>query len=186
MSSFKLIAITNRTQCDDLCAQIRRIAALKRPDMLILREKDMPEDEYEALAREVIAVCDEAGIECVLHTFVGAARRLGHKKIHLPMPVLRENPDISKEFSLVGASTHDFSEAREAESLGASYITASNVFETDCKPGMPEKGTAWLTKMCGCVTIPVYALGGVNKKTMDEIKATPAAGACMMSGYMKM
>jgi thiamine monophosphate synthase len=32
----------------------------------------------------------------------------------------------------------------------------------------------------------VYALGGVNKKTMDEIKATPAAGACMMSGYMKM
>ena len=45
MSSFKLIAISNRTMCGDLAAQIRRIAGINRPDMLILREKDMSEAE---------------------------------------------------------------------------------------------------------------------------------------------
>lgn len=186
MSSFKLIAISDRSQCADLCAQIRRIARVNKPDMLILREKDLSEREYEALAREVIAVCSDAGIECVLHTFIGAARRLGLKKIHLPMPILLKNPDISSEFSLVGASAHDIDEARTAEALGASYITASNVFETDCKPGMPEKGIDWLTSVCESVTIPVYALGGINAGNISLIRRTPAAGACMMSGYMKM
>ncbi|MBQ3378587.1 MAG: thiamine phosphate synthase [Clostridia bacterium] len=186
MSSFKLIAISNRTQCPDLAAQIRRIAALKRPDMLILREKDLTQAEYEALARRVIHLCEDEGIECVLHTFIGAARRLGHKKIHLPMPLLRENYDILKEFSILGASAHDIEEAREAEALGASYITASNVFETDCKPGMPKKGTKWLETICESVKIPVYALGGINEGNLELIKKTSAAGACMMSGYMKM
>ena len=186
MSSFKLIAVSDRTKCADLCAQIRRIARINKPDMLILREKDLPEVEYEALARRVIAVCEDEAIECVLHTFIGAARRLGHKKIHLPMPLLLKNPDISKEFSIVGASAHDIDEARAAEALGVSYITASNVFETDCKPGMPEKGTAWLTSVCESVAVPVYALGGINAGTLSLIRRTPAAGACMMSGYMKM
>ena len=133
-----------------------------------------------------MAVCEEEGIECVLHSFIGAAERLGAKAIHLPMPLLRANPDAAKRFEKVGASAHSLAEAREARSLGASYVTASNVFETDCKPGLPEKGLPWLREVCEGVDIPVYALGGIGKDNLDVIKTSPAAGACMMSGYMKM
>lgn len=166
--------------------QTERISKINKPDILILREKDLSETEYELLAKEIISVCEKAGIECILHSFIDVARRLKHRKIHLPMPVLKKYPGISEEFDVLGASVHSVEEAVLAESLGASYVTASNVFETDCKPGMKEKGILWLDEVCGAVSIPVYALGGISEKNINLIKRTRASGACMMSGYMKM
>jgi len=181
-----MIAVSNRGMCKDgLTHQIRRIAKINKPDMLILREKDMTPEEYTTLAREVIAVCDEAGIECVLHSFIEAAIELGHKKIHLPMPLLEKYKDSLGGFDLIGASTHSIDEVRRAESLGAHYVTLSNVFETDCKPGKAAEGVVWLDEICKAVDMPIYALGGINRDNIDMIRSTSVAGACMMSGYMK-
>ena len=187
MSSFKLIAISNRSLCEHtLEEQIKRIANIKKPDILILREKNLTEVEYELLAKKVIALCRTVGVECILHTFIDVARHLEYKKIHLPLHVLKSNPDIAKEFKTVGASVHSEEEAAIAEKLGVTYVTASNVFETDCKPGAKEKGILWLDNICKSVNVPVYALGGISFDNLELIKGTEASGACMMSGYMTM
>lgn len=62
MYTFKKIAVTSRQLCAvDLPQQIRRLASAGalRPDMVIVREKDLPEEEYEILAGQVMAVCRE-------------------------------------------------------------------------------------------------------------------------------
>ena len=75
---------------------------------------------------------------------------------------------------------------KAAESLGADYLFAGNIFETDCKKGLPGRGLEFLERVCKEVTIPVYAIGGITKEKMPRILETGAAGGCMMSGFMQL
>lgn len=183
---FKDICVTNRNICrGDFLERIDRIGK-SRADMLILREKDLGEAQYEALARSVLAVCRKNKLPCVLHNFPGAAERLEHPALHLPLPLLRSLPEEEKQFfKTLGASCHSVEEAQEAEKLGCTYITAGHIFETDCKKGKPGRGLVFLREVCRNVSLPVYAIGGIEPDNMAAVRAAGAAGACRMSYFMQ-
>ncbi len=153
---------------------------------VILREKDLPEAEYYQMLCKVKSLCSNTGVLLISHTYVDAALSAGVGAIHLPMPVLRKTPqDKLRQFSVVGASAHSVLEAEEAVQLGAAYVTASHIFPTDCKKDLPPRGLNFLTEVCGAVSIPVYALGGINFVNAPSCIAAGAAGVCMMSEFMK-
>lgn len=64
------------------------------PKALILREKDLEPEVYRQLAKEVTALCEAAGTECILHGFPDEARALSWRKIHLPLRLFRELPSL--------------------------------------------------------------------------------------------
>ena len=78
-------------------------------------------------------------------------------------------------------------DARKAQRLGATYITAGHIYTTDCKKGLPPRGTDFLQDVCRAVNIPVYAIGGIkpDKTQLAEIQECGASGGCIMSGMMK-
>ena len=85
----ELICITNRALCkDDFLSRIGQIAAA-HPDRIILREKDLPEPEYTALAEQVMEICRKYGVTCTLHSHPEAAQKLGAQSLHLPLPLLQ-------------------------------------------------------------------------------------------------
>lgn len=183
---FKLICVTNRALCKGVfLSRIEKIAKSK-VDAIILREKDLTEEEYEALAREVLKICDNYGANCVLHNFIRAAINLKATALHLPLAKLREisNEDKSK-FKMLGASCHSVSDAVEAEKLGCSYITAGHIFDTDCKKDLPGRGLNFLKKVSEAASIPVYAIGGITPENADKTKNAGAKGVCVMSGFMQ-
>ncbi|MDD7390096.1 MAG: thiamine phosphate synthase [Lachnospiraceae bacterium] len=189
-----VIAVTNRRLCSrPLTEQIERICRLS-PKAIILREKDLPESEYALLAEEIMKICSRYGVPCILHTFVETAEKLNCRAIHLPLPLLRRYAAAERcgERKVIGTSVHSVEEAVEAEKLGATYITAGHVYATDCKKGLPPRGLPFLQAVCESISIPVYAIGGIqmdgkqiNQKQMDEILSCGAAGGCVMSGMMK-
>lgn len=193
-----IIAVTNRHLCSrPLAEQVERICRLS-PKAVILREKDLPEEEYALPAEEIMEICSRYDIPCILHTFVETAAGLNCPAIHLPLPLLRRYraagtwDNIQKTFSIIGTSVHSVEEAMEAEKLGATYLTAGHIYATDCKKGLPPRGLSFLQSVCENVTVPVYAIGGikmdgtqVNEKQIQEIMACGAAGGCVMSGMMK-
>ena len=123
---------------------------------------------------------------CILHNFARTAEKLKHDAIHLPLPVLRTLcVEERKAFKVLGASCHSIEDAKEAERLGCTYITAGHIFETDCKKGLKGRGLDFLGEVCESVSIPVYAIGGIDAQNFEEIKKTGAYGACIMSGLMK-
>lgn len=186
MCLYKVIAVSNRKLCSrSLLEQIDIMARYNKPDILILREKDLSEDEYEALAIEVIKKCEGYNIDCILHNYIDVAIRLGCKKIHLPMAVFKENKHKLNYFKIVGTSIHSVDEARIAEDLGASYVTAGHIFKTDCKKGLEPRGLEFLSNVCNAVSIDVYGIGGINKDNIETIIKAGAKGACIMSGFMK-
>ena len=184
MCTFKKIAITNRKLCDGrLADRISEIIGFT--DMIILREKDMSVNDYELLAKNVIDLCEKNNKLCVLHSFTDVARRLNNRAIHLPMEDLRRQARKLCDFNIIGASVHSLEEAIEAESLSASYIVAGHIFSTECKAGALPRGTDFLKEICENVHIPVYAIGGINDSNEELVKKCGAAGACRMSGYMR-
>ncbi|MGN0475108.1 MAG: thiamine phosphate synthase [Acutalibacteraceae bacterium] len=181
-----ILCVTNRLLCrDDFLSRIEQIAG-SAPAGIILREKDLTEEAYLALAKQVTEICKRYSVPCILHTFVNAAIRLKAEAIHLPLPVLRKMSRKEKEnFAVIGASCHSAEEAAEAEALGCTYITAGHVFATDCKKGVPPRGIAFLESVYQRVSVPVYAIGGIDSANIASVRAAGAKGACIMSGLMR-
>ena len=183
-----VLAVTNRTlskrpfleQIEEICKH--------HPKGLILREKDLSEAEYTALAKDVLTICQRHNVPCILHTYFRAAKELGCDAIHLPLPLLRARKEELSGFSHVGTSIHAPPEAEEAEKLGATYITAGHIYATDCKKGLPPRGLVFLEEVCRKVSIPVYAIGGIkiNDKQIQEVMDCGAKGGCIMSGMMQL
>lgn len=182
---FDLLCLTDRTLCrEPFLDRVAAIAAA-RPAALILREKDLPEDQYQALAAQVMSLCRQAGVPCILHTFVGAARALGARAIHLPLPVLRTlSAGERAAFPALGASCHSVEEAREAVALGATYLTAGHVFATTCKADLPGRGVEFLAQVCAAVPCPVYAIGGVGPENLPALAQAGTKGGCVRSPLM--
>ena len=181
-----ILCVTNRKLCrDDFLIRIRRFAQAC-PAGIILREKDLDSAEYEELGAEVIRICGEYDVPCILHSFPDVAEALGVTALHLPMPVLRQLPeDCRSGYEILGASCHSAEEAQEAEALGCTYITAGHIFETDCKKGLAGRGLEFLKEVCDAVGIPVYGIGGISPDNVVEIRKAGSSGGCIMSGLMK-
>ena len=182
-----VIAVTNRKLSSrPFLEQMERVCKL-HPRAVILREKDLSEEEYAELAVQILTLCKQYEVPCMLHTYLETARKLQHPYIHLPLFLLRETSENPGDFLAVGCSVHSVEEAKEAQKLGATYLTAGHIYTTDCKKGLPPRGLDFLREICNAVTIPVYAIGGIHAGTrqIQEVMDCGASGACIMSEMMR-
>ena len=181
-----MIIVTNRKLCqnEDLVAQIRKIAPA-RPKRILLREKDIPSGELIKLGRQIQEICYEYKIAFGMNSDVEAARELKAECVHLPFSQFTQLSEKEKKsFSLIGTSVHRAEEALKSEEMGAAYVIAGHIFETNCKSGLEPRGLSFLQKICQTVKIPVYAIGGLNPENVSSVMECGADGICIMSGAM--
>lgn len=180
-----ILSVTNRKLCrEKFLDRIEKIAAA-HPAGIILREKDLSEEEYRNLAEQVLEICRKQETQCILHCFCDTAIELGCDAVHLPLSVLMNmDPEKRKKFRIMGASCHSGEDAVMAEKMGCTYITVGHIFDTDCKKGLPGRGLEFLKQVCQRVSVPVYAIGGITGTDMKKIRRTGVSGACVMSGLM--
>lgn len=100
MDDFKLICVTNRKLCkgyekygfDAFYDRISEIVNMKqdiRPASIILREKDLSEEEYREVAKRLKTICDRAGVVFCAHNYALVAEELG-TPAHFPLHVLEK------------------------------------------------------------------------------------------------
>lgn len=169
--------------------QITKVVAIK-PAGLILREKDLAEAEYSALAKSVLKICQSANVPMFLHSHLELAEALDCQGVHLPYVYFMENIEQIHKLQaekklLVSVSCHSKEEVLAAVSNGADQIVLGTIFATDCKPGKIGAGLEFLKEVCQACPVPVYAIGGINSERLPEILKAGAAGGCMMSGFMR-
>jgi thiamine-phosphate pyrophosphorylase len=72
-------------------------------------------------------------------------------------------------------------EARAGEALGAAYIGAGPIWTTPTKPDAdPPIGIHGLAEICGAVSIPVVAIGGVDAVNAASCILAGAAGVAVV------
>ncbi len=79
-----------------------------------------------------------------------------------------------------GASAHTPEEAQQAERIGAGYVTFSPVFPTRSKPKIEPAGISGLAACVAAVSIPVFALGGMDSP--EKCISCLATGAFGVAG----
>lgn len=192
----KVVAVTNRHLCyKDYFEQIKKIIDIG-VRTIIVREKDMTESGYLALYEGVLKVCAASGLPdgeilCIPHFYPKACDRFKSKTLHLPFAMFQEyvkehENTIEQHYPIhIATSIHSVKEAVLAEKLGAAYITAGHIFVTDCKMGVMPRGLDFLGDVCRHVSIPVYAIGGINESNYKSALDAGAAKVCMMSEMMR-
>ena len=185
------IAITNRALVQgDFLEQMQKVIRL-HPHAVILREKDLSDDAYEALAEKILGLCEAEGVRCFLHSRIAVARNLGCRRIHLSVPVLEamseaERIGLKHDFAEISVSCHSLEDVDIAVKNGASQIILGTIFETECKKGLKGKGLGFVEAICKSCPLPVYAIGGISLERLPQVRKAGAAGGCMMSGFMKL
>jgi thiamine-phosphate pyrophosphorylase len=177
-----IVAVTDRKQSVRPLPEQARLIASAGADMVVLREKDLPDEELVPLAESIKKDCDKYGTRFCIDGSVSVARAVGTDTLWMPFRAFASG---RPEFDTVGTSIHSEKEGLEAERLGADFLVYGNVFETTCKPGKPAKGLAEMKRLIEKVCIPVYAIGGISHENITEVRDAGASGACLMSGLMK-
>lgn len=185
------IVITNRALVQgDFLKQMQKVIQL-HPHAVILREKDLSDEEYEVLAEKLLSLCKEEKVDCFLHSRISVAYRLGCKRIHLSIPSLEAMDEekysqLKKEFQEISVSCHSMEDVEMAVKNGATQIILGTIFETECKKGLKGKGLDFVREICKACPVPMYAIGGINMERLQMVMEAGAAGGCMMSGFMRL
>lgn len=183
MSTFKRIVVTNRSLCSaSLKEQVEKICNAGLCDALILREKDLAEQDYMNLAMPIKLICDKHGIDLFCNNMPSAAEKL---KCNLQLSYQSFLDLKGKKDQETWVSVHTVEEARNAEKLGADGLVAGHIFVTDCKKGLAPRGLEFLKEVCAAVSIPVFAIGGIDDSNSDAVRLAGAQGECRMSWYMR-
>ena len=202
-NKIKLNIITNRKLCENenLERQIEKIFSayekkiiLKKFEIvtLTLREKDLDKNEYLNLVEKIYPICKKYRIDLILHQNYDLNLDKKYKigGFHLSYEIFKSlNKNIRekliKKYKRIGVSIHSLDEAKEVENLGATYVVAGHIFETDCKKGLEPRGLNFIKELSSILTIPIFAIGGINKENSNLVLNSGAFGVCMMSSLMK-
>ena len=202
-NKIKLNIITNRKLCENenLERQIEKIFSayekkiiLKKFEIvtLTLREKDLDKNEYLNLVEKIYPICKKYRINLILHQNydLNLDKKYMVEGLHLSydnFKSLNKNirEELIKKYKRIGISIHSIDEAKEVENLGATYVVAGHIFETDCKKGLEPRGLNFIKELSSILTTPIFAIGGINKENSNLVLNSGAFGVCMMSSLMK-
>ena len=150
---------------------------------LQIREKNLAYPEFVKLATEVKAVTDAYHIPYVVDDDVELAKEIDADGVHIGQSdvALVEARRVLGPDKIIGVSAHTVAEAIEAEKNGADYLGVGSVFTTSTKLDAEAVSKATLKEICEAVSIPVVAIGGIQKDNMLQLKGTKVDGVAVVS-----
>ncbi|ERT46322.1 thiamine phosphate synthase [Fusobacterium polymorphum] len=202
-NKIKLNIITNRKLCENenLERQIEKIFSAYEKKIILknfeivtltLREKDLDKNEYLNLVKKIYPICEKYRIDLILHQNydLNLDEKYNIGGIHLSydnFKSLNKNirEELIKKYKRIGISIHSIDEAKEVENLGATYVVAGHIFETDCKKDLEPRGLNFIKELSSILTIPIFAIGGINQENSHLAINSGAFEVCMMSSLMK-
>jgi len=154
--------------------------------ILQLRAKSLLPRDFLELARRVRERTRAAGCQLIVNDRIDIALACGADGIHLgqeDLPLAAGKKLMGNK--IVGISTHDIEQAREAERNGADYIGFGPMFGTTTKDtGLSARGIDMLKQIRAAVKIPIVAIGGINENNVQEVWRAGADSAAIISDIL--
>jgi thiamine-phosphate pyrophosphorylase len=151
-------------------------AAAGGASLIQLREKELDDRRLLERARQVRRWTKQAGVLFILNDRPDLARLAGADGVHLgqrDLPV-KEARRILGPDALIGVSTHDLVQVRQAIIDGADYIAVGPAFPSTTKRFQEIPGLDFVRQALAETSLPAFVIGGVNPETIDEAIACGA------------
>jgi thiamine-phosphate pyrophosphorylase len=148
--------------------------------LIQLRQTRLPRSELLALARSVTAAVRAAGGAVIVNDQLDIALLAGADGVHLGPDDLSVAAArrVAGADLLIGASAATPDAAREAEQAGADYLGSGPAFATANKTTKPVIGPAGIAGVAAAVTIPVFAIGGISRDRVPELREAGIDRVC--------
>jgi thiamine-phosphate diphosphorylase len=155
-------------------------------DLIQLRAKDVAPAEILRLGRELLPIAREHGVRLVINDHPQVARELGADLCHLGQEDFFGRPSCQDELSGVpfGLSTHAPEQAVRALAANPAYIAIGPVHATPTKPGAKPVTLDYVRWAAQNITIPWFAIGGINLTNLDAVLATGATRICVVTAIL--
>ena len=148
-----------------------------------LREKELDEERFLREAEEIFTLCKRYRVPFFINDNVALALRCHADGVHVgqdDMDVAEVRRLVGQEM-MIGVSVHTVEEARKAAEGGADYLGVGAMFATSTKTDASLVTKETLRAICDAVSIPVVAIGGINKSNLLELAGTGVDGVALVS-----
>lgn len=176
---------TNMTE-DEFLSKVE--AACKGGITLVqLREKNRTTKEYIDLANKVKVMTDRYDLPLLIDDRLDVAMAVDAAGVHVgadDMPVALARKLLGPD-KIVGATAKTVEAAMKAQADGADYLGVGAIYPTTTKVKTVLTKVETLQDICEHVSIPVGAIGGLNKDNCDILQGTDIDGICVVSAIMK-
>lgn len=150
-----------------------------------LREKNLSPREFYRQAEEALRVARERGVRLIINDRVDIALALQADGVHLGQDDLA--PEAARRLlgssAVIGLSTHNLEQAREAARLPVDYIAFGPIFATSTKenpdPVVGLDGLRRVRREIG--RLPLVAIGGIRRENMNDVIAAGADTVALIS-----
>jgi len=176
-----LILMTDQARVPDPVAAAR---LLPRGSAIILRHTD-PRTRA-ALGRALANVARARGLLLLVAGDAPLAAAIGAHGLHLPEARAREAAHwrALRPSWLITAAAHSARGLAVARCAGADAVLLAPVFATSSHPDREPLGPIRVRLMAARAGLPVYALGGVNARTIARLKGASLAGIAAIEALL--
>lgn len=167
--------------------EIARKVAEGGADVIQLRDKARTGKDMLSIALKIREVAHSSGATFIVNDRLDLALAADADGVHLgqedlPVPFARR---VSPKGFIIGTSVRTVQEAMIAETEGADYVALSPIFDTATKADAgPGNGLDVLKKIKSAVSIPVIAIGGINKNNVRQVIDSGADGVAVISAIV--
>ena len=155
-------------------------------DAVQLREKTISDDEFISLAEEIRDITTKRGTFLIINDRVRVARELNADGVHLgqhDMSITEAREIIGNE-KIIGVSTHNVIQARQAQKDGADYIAIGPVYPTTTKDYEPSIGLEIIQEISREISIPFLAIGAITLENLDNVLKAGASRVAVCSAII--
>jgi len=176
-----LVTDRRRLSDPDLDALVRFAGTAARAgvNLIQIRERDLDDRTLLDLTRRIVSAVEGTAAAVVVNDRLDVAMAGGACGVHLradSISATRARAFAPRGF-LIGRSVHGVAEAEAAASTDVDYLVAGTIYATPSKSGnVSLLGTAGLRTICGAISVPVLAIGGITTDKVEDIAAAGAAG----------
>jgi len=148
------------------------------------RHKLGPTREMIQVATEMKRLCNEKGVIFIVNDRIDVAIASEADGVHLgqddfPIPLARK---LLGDNRIIGGSAATMEDARKCLSDGADYVGFGPVFPTGSKDDAgPVSGIDILREIVETISLPIIAIGGIDKGNTPEVMKTGTHGIAVIS-----
>lgn len=159
------LALTDRPEA------VARAAALGGAGAIQLRAKGLAARAYRELAARVADAARDGGALFVVNDHAAVARLVAADALHVGQDDLAvaDARAVAGPLCAIGVSAHTPEQAAEAQRDGADYLGLGPMHATATKPHEPERGPDLLDAVRTALTVPSYAIGGLDRERVRAL-----------------
>ena len=179
-----LYAVTDRSWLngETLYSQVEK-ALQGGATFIQLREKNLDQDHFMEEALELKKLCAAYHVPFVINDNVEIAAKMDADGVHVGQSDMEAHDvrAILGPDKILGVSAQTVEQAVLAEKHGADYLGVGAVFPTGSKDDADDVSYETLKAICGAVSIPVVAIGGITQENVAKLAGSGICGVAVIS-----